>query len=405
MYNLPALSFEKYAFSSDGSGSINTSVDHQSVLTLPKNWAEDDVHREFLTQFSAFILQDGVVILGGNDNDDHEHPLHTGNPEMPTRMFDGEGRGDLIARWDAEYQFWTLFNRKTGGKMRMSFDDITLHRKVTRAAVPELVDVKITDYCTAGCKFCYQDSTPEGVHGDLGYIKQVLDVLAQLEVFEVALGGGETTQHPHFVEILRHARARHIIPNFTTKRLDWLRSKAMRNDVLELCGAFAYSATTEKDVKNLLRQLAQTDAPAGKATVQCVMGVVPLDELQRILTICADAQVRVTLLGYKTAGRGKSVMPSLYKDWLNIAEGVAAKYPYLQLGIDTALAEQFDTELKARGVDTRFYHVHEGAFSAYVDAVKGAMGPSSYGPREELVPLPNALDFATNYRGFQLSHV
>lgn len=402
MYDLPDISFEKHSYTNDGSGHINASVDHQSVLTFPRNWLENDVHRQFLAQFSDFILQDGVAILGGNDNDDHIHPLYNAEQEMPTSFFGGEGRGNLVARWDSQYAFWTLFNRRSGGKMRLAFDDITLQRKVTRAETPELVDIKITDYCTAGCAFCYQDSTPEGVHGNTAYIKRVLDTLSELQVFEAALGGGETTQHPDFVEILQYARDKHIVPNFTTKRLDWLRNKALRTRVLELCGAFAYSATSEKDVKNLIRQLAQSDCPASKAMVQCVMGVVQLDELARILHTCAEANIRVTLLGYKTAGRGKSVMPSLYKDWFTVVERVAEKDTYLQIGIDTALAEQFDAQLKARGVDTRFYHVLEGAFSAYVDAVKGSMGPSSYGPREELLPLPDPQDFVAKYRAFVL---
>ena len=42
---------------------------------------------------------------------------------------------------------------------------------------PESIDVKISDYCDLGCKYCHESSTTKGVHGDLN---KLLDVISKL---------------------------------------------------------------------------------------------------------------------------------------------------------------------------------------------------------------------------------
>lgn len=46
-----------------------------------------------------------------------------------------------------------LFNRVDGTKIRFAVGSYT------KAKRPELVDIKITDWCDVGCTFCYQNST------------------------------------------------------------------------------------------------------------------------------------------------------------------------------------------------------------------------------------------------------
>lgn len=42
---------------------------------------------------------------------------------------------------------------------------------------PHSLDIKITDWCNAGCAYCHEDSTTKGKHGNTSFIKEVLDQL------------------------------------------------------------------------------------------------------------------------------------------------------------------------------------------------------------------------------------
>lgn len=55
---------------------------------------------------------------------------------------------------------------------------------------PESLDVKITNWCDAGCSYCHESSTTKGLHGDLGKLYEVLSVLPA--GVEIACLSGDT---------------------------------------------------------------------------------------------------------------------------------------------------------------------------------------------------------------------
>jgi organic radical activating enzyme len=128
-------------------------IDHQSAWVLPRAWKDPGVDLDFFHAFQAHLMRDDVAVLGGNDNDGY-HP-NEGSPASPAMKLPRECSSDgLVARQDGAY--WTLFNRGSGAKIRMSFDDQPAPHKATR---PELVDLKITDYCPFGCSYCLDPDT------------------------------------------------------------------------------------------------------------------------------------------------------------------------------------------------------------------------------------------------------
>jgi len=192
-------------------------VDHQSLYVLPRSWDGKGVDKEFFDDFLAFFMRDDIAILGGNDNTDESHPLDSGGFSLPLQQ---DGGGEYVARKDEAGKYWTIFSRADGTKIRFSFDEPVKSCEVTKASAPELVDLKITDFCPYGCAFCYQGSTHAGKHGDVQTILSAAHALAKMKVFEVAIGGGEPTMHPNF-------RYGGVTPNFTTKNLAWLRDPAV----------------------------------------------------------------------------------------------------------------------------------------------------------------------------------
>lgn len=146
-------------------------VDHQSVWTIPYTWDEKNIDTNFLCAIRDYLKHDDIVILGGNDNDG-EHPLSGRNVSDENsegndfKLFGGftDGMGQLISRFDPGLNTWTLFDRKSGTKLRLSFEapagePFVPHVDVAKATQPELVDVKITDRCPFECEHCLDPDT------------------------------------------------------------------------------------------------------------------------------------------------------------------------------------------------------------------------------------------------------
>lgn len=362
----------EYAYNDSGPEGY---VDHQSLYVLPRAWDGKGVDKEFFDDFLAFFMRDDVAILGGNDNTDECHPLLDQGFSLPLQQ---DGCGEYVARKDVTGKYWTIFSRADGTKIRFSFDEPSKSREVTKASAPELVDLKITDHCPYGCAFCYQGSTHAGKHGEFEAISRAAYALAEMRVFEVAIGGGEPTLHPKFVEILEAFHRGGVTPNFTTKNLAWLRDGSLWPRITKLIGGFAYSVDKAEDVRKLAALLETNAMDDSLASVQYVMGSSSLYDLEQIVRECAHSNIRLTLLGYKTTGRGSSFKPEKYDGWLAMIEKVRKAGVYVNIGIDTALAAESGPALDKAGISRRLYATREGAFSMYLDAVEMKVGPSSY---------------------------
>lgn len=365
------------------------SVDHQSQLTFPLT-LDGKLNEEFIYDFKKFLERDDVVIVGGNDNTEDEHHLIS---EKAGVIFDKEYPkedfvGDWVARKDKNHDFWTLFNKRTGSKLRFSFSEN--EKSIKKASSPELVDVKITDFCPYACEFCYQDSTLNGKHASLDFIKKLAKELAKAEVLECCLGGGETTLHPNFVEILKTFHENGIVVNFTTKNMNLLKS-SLAKEIIQYTGAIAFSVESVEDVEKVYSsylefedktKIKRSYSSVPLINIQYVMGSTPLSEFINIVKESAVSNFSITLLGFKENGRGQNFEMHDYSNWLEELKRLNYQLIkdniYSSISVDTALAAQYKQELQDAGIDERTYHTNEGGFSLYIDAVNQTMAPSSY---------------------------
>jgi len=343
-------------------------VDHQSCFRFPSKFNSREINYDFLRDMIMWAQNNGVKISGGNDNDEYRY--------VPSgdiwRGFYPET--DYFAKLDGNY--WILFDKRNGTKVRFSF--IT-DKPYEKASTPELVDIKITDYCPFGCSFCYQSSTKKGKHADKNYLWNLIRLLSECQTFEVALGGGETTSHPDFVDIIRDCKYWGIIPNFTTFTLDWLKDDNIAKCVMDDVGEFALSITSfdsfiqhQQTIKNLNKNYSQI---VSKINYQLVLGVVPNDDIVKILSHEQMKWQRLTLLGYKSFGRGTKCNPIDYNvhQLLNVAEN-----NYVRLGVDTQFIKLHEKELIEAQINKLLWSSKEGSFSMYVDAVKQKAAKDSY---------------------------
>lgn len=146
----------------------NGYIDHQSLMYIPMDPEYNLPDRGIFDELKNLLMREDVVIVGGNDNSEEDHPLLSEGFDSLrlTRTVFSSG-WKTIVRKDEKQDFWTTFNTQSGTKVRFSFNDpgtlspgysdydpFSKTLVVNRAATPELVDLKITDYCDMGCRFC-----------------------------------------------------------------------------------------------------------------------------------------------------------------------------------------------------------------------------------------------------------
>ena len=364
-------------------------VDHQSAWS---GMYENIQHTpDLIRAMFDFVQRDDVVILGGNDNSDGQDPPANSWQDARTEIFSQLGPRQV--RQDGAN--WVLFNRHSGTKMRMSFDANA--QPYVKSSVPELVDLKITNYCAYGCEFCYQSSTKAGVHADLNNIKKILKALGEQGVFEVAIGGGEPTHYPDLAEVLTYAAEHQIVPNFTTFGTDWLKNERLVEAVRAHVGAIGVSVHGAKDLNKVSKIDQALNSARGwgdrrvKVTAQHVVGSVDIAETAQILERSWQEGWDLLLLGYKSVGFGADHAPHDLTGLDTLLKLRQQQRPHYNarmsmLGVDTAFVQLFDPILQDLGISSVLKTAEEGKFSMYVDAVTLTQGPSSYMP-DQMVPL------------------
>ncbi len=343
-------------------------VDHDSVIQLPKG-LYGDVNMGFFMEYYDYLLNNDFVILGGNDNSDG-HP-DAGKDDGGKTVYDFWG--DDRAYKNGNY--WVVIDDRR--KMRVKFNDEPIN-----AVTPELIDLKITDYCDIGCDFCYQNSTTDGIHGELSYISALANAIPYSNITEFAIGGGEPTAHPEFIAILRSIRNYHVI-NFTTKSLKWFKDVEMVEMVRKKVSGIAYSPDSVQQMSRFI----EAHDKAFEADVQLYIHVIPeLLSREELVAIVSKLEmlngygegsrnlpkIKLTLLGFKPIGRSEGEDIELIPDLIEYVNTISRT----QVGIDTKIAKDYARQLE--GIDSKLFTTGEGEYSMYVDATKRLAYKSSY---------------------------
>lgn len=170
---------------------------------------------------------------------------------------------------------------------------------------PENADIKITDYCDAGCAYCHENSTTKGVHGDLRRIEKTLDSLHAGT--EMAVGGGNALAHPDLIWFLEKLKSKGVLANITInqkhlKPYKDLICKLVAENLVHGIGISLVNSSNKDDFDFI-------DTLGDNVVIHTIAGV--LDE--------KDFEVlkgrKILILGYKNLRRGSSF---LEKDFVNI---------------------------------------------------------------------------------------
>jgi len=361
-YVVAQMAGEKYA-----GDEIDIGLDHQSCINIPLRadaWGRrNQLNYAFWSELYDFVMRDDVVIVGGNDNEPESKPVVEGREFIIPMLTDAPN--GILARHDA-LGFWSLYDPSSGSKMWFSMGG---DRQFTYTSVPELVDIKITDYCKYGCPFCYQDSSDKGKPASFKDIETIARELAHIGTYEVAIGGGEPTTHPDFISILKEFRHNGITPNVTTNN-----PKVLDNaEVVSLVGRIALSVSGY--TRGAACSLASRE---DKLAFQVVDQTVDDYAVGGIIAVANALHIPITFLGLKTSGRGAKYRPLKYD------VGLA---PYMasvrRLSVDTVFAKQYASEIAGLKVSPKLFATEDGMDSMYIDAVAMTARKNSYEPGTE----------------------
>lgn len=224
-------------------------------------------------------------------------------------------------------------------------------RDAGRLQGPTEVHVLTTERCPAGCPSCYVDATMKSPEPSTAELKHWLQRLADLQVFHVALGGGESMLRDDLFEVAAHARALGLVPNLTTSGIGMTaeRARACRvfgqvNISFDGTGAI-YRRSRGYDGEALalraLRMLADEGVSVG---INIVLQRETFDALDATVEAAWEAGAReVELLRFKPTGRARDTweacrLTEFQRDRvLETVLGLHHRYPGVHVKIDCSL--------------------------------------------------------------------
>jgi hypothetical protein len=113
-------------------------VDHQSRMLIPRSFGKPTPSCSWVTALRTILQTPGVVITGGNDNDDDDEYSGRSRPVNGVPLYilpKDEYRGCcMVSRKDNDW--WIVMNQLTGEKMRITFGSIMTGYGITRERAP-----------------------------------------------------------------------------------------------------------------------------------------------------------------------------------------------------------------------------------------------------------------------------
>jgi organic radical activating enzyme len=288
----------------------------------------------------------------------------------------------IIAKYDNGNHRVTLFSDGTKIKETINPDDDHFTYEF-----PESFDLKITDYCDAGCEYCHENSTKKGQHANLFYLQKMLDSCKPGT--EIAIGGGNALAHPQIIALIAKMRSNGLVPSITVNQKHIQKYfKLLKCLDLAGIGVSLTDSSNKKDIR-WINEL------GSNVVIHTIAGVLtPKD-----YSVLRDR--KVLILGYKDIRRGhdnlakhsaeiQANIEQLKKDLPMIAKNAKA------LSFDCLALKQLNPKECLGMTDEEFANIYQGddyemfdksgnltVGTMFIDAVKMEVARSSTAPMDK----------------------
>ena len=349
-----------------------------------------------------------IIIVGGSDEADFVYDTISGHIECPDPNMvrygskyskfgltkNGNywvGYGDtndhiVVRKNDEDNYYHHQIKNSFCGKIRFATEkNIDLVPEF-----PELIDLKITNKCDHGCKFCFMDSNMKGKHADFGFLRSVVmqcgDANDGGHRVEFSIGGGNIILYPHLDELFKHIHMKGHILNVTIRVEDCdkiIKNKKLKSIFEKYVDGIGVSIESVNDAK-ILEDFYNTfnhkkhsgDRDYKYIVAHLIPEYIGVDESKSISEYFRKPNVYINslFLGYKENGRGSSQKHIEFtKDDLDkLFDG------YNCVSVDTTFANRYFWWIKDNFSFKNTITRVEGEYSMYIDGVTENAYKSSY---------------------------
>jgi len=234
---------------------------------------------------------------------------------------------------------------------------------------PECMDVKITNYCDMGCKYCHENSTTEGLHGDIMNPEFINTLKPHTEL---ALGGGNPLAHPDIIPFLEKLKERNLIANMTVNQYHFEKDiekikHIMDNDLIKGLGVSLMNPT-----ESFLDEISNYP----NAVIHVINGILTEDNMKALY----KRDLKILILGYKMFRRGNDFYSQTVEDNKTMLYNNLAKLAInvKVVSFDNLAIKQLEVKrLMPQSTWDEFYMGDDGRYTMYVDLVEEKFAPNS----------------------------
>lgn len=250
-------------------------------------------------------------------------------------------------------------NTNDGTKIRRTEEDDFI------AEFAESFDCKITNQCDMGCVMCHENSTKDGLHGDI-LNQEFINTLKPYT--EIAIGGGNPLSHPDLIKFLEKLKERKVIASMTVNQYHFIKDIELLRKLVDEKLIYGLGVSLMKAEVNFIELIKQF----GNAVLHVINGMVSEQDIE----ILKDNNLKILILGYKTFRRGKdnyennSEFIKFNKSWIaNNLENILRMFKVVSF--DNLAIEQLKVSSIVTGEDwERFYMGDDGTKTFYIDMVE-----------------------------------
>lgn len=268
-----------------------------------------------------------------------------------------------------------------GTKVRETEDDEFV------AAFAENMDIKISNYCDMGCKFCHEGSTKNGRHGDI-LNEKFIETLHPYQ--EVALGGGDATSHPDLIPFLQKLKDKKVIVNMTVNQKHFEQKQDLIRRLVNEKLIYGIGVSLVNPTDEFISLVKQYP----NAVIHVINGVLRPSDVEAL----SDNNLKMLILGYKQLRRGN--------EWYNEDhENIVVKQMWLKdnlaeiinhfkvVSFDNLAIEQLEVQrLMSKEEWDEFYMGDDGTMTYYIDMVERKFARSSTADFDKRYDLLDSVD-------------
>lgn len=268
-----------------------------------------------------------------------------------------------------------------GTKVRETEDD------EFKAAFAENMDIKISNYCDMGCKFCHEGSTRNGKHGDI-LNEKFIDTLHPYQ--EVALGGGDATSHPDLIPFLQKLKDKKVIVNMTVNQKHFEQKQELIKRLVDEKLIYGIGVSLVNPTDEFISLVQQYP----NAVIHVINGVLRPSDVKAL----SDKNLKMLILGYKHLRRGNEWYSEEHENivskqmWLkeNLADIINH---FKVVSFDNLAIEQLNVQrLMSKEEWDEFYMGDDGTMTYYIDMVDRKFARSSTANFDKRYDLLDSVD-------------